>query len=129
MKGRIIKAGIAKAEVLVSPEPVGFFGYVDPDTGIVIEKGHPLYGISIAGKILIFPTGKGSTVGSYTLYRLKKNNKAPAGIIVAKSEPIIAVGAIISSIPMLDQIDISQFKTGDIVQICHDEVEIFCEQA
>ncbi|NUM34640.1 MAG: DUF126 domain-containing protein [Candidatus Brocadiae bacterium] len=124
MKGRIIKAGNAQGEALVSPEPVGFFGYVDPDTGIFIEKGHPLYGVSLAGKILIFPTGKGSTVGSYTLYRLKKNGKAPSGIIVMKSEPIIAVGAIISSIPMVDQIDIEAFHTGDIVKIDNSDVEI-----
>ena len=129
MKGRIIKAGHAQGEALVSLEPVGFFGYVDPDTGILIEKGHPLYGMSLAGKILIFPTGKGSTVGSYTLYRLKKNGKAPSGIIAAQSEPIIAVGAIISSIPMVDHIDISLFQTGDIVKICNSEVEILVRKS
>jgi len=46
---------------------------VDPERGVVTEKGHELDGQAFAGKILVFPTGKGSTVGSYALYRLKKN--------------------------------------------------------
>ncbi len=124
LKGRVIKAGKAEGEALVSPDPIGFYGNVDPETGIIIEKGHPLEGKSIAGKILVFPTGKGSTVGSYTIYRLKKNGKAPAAMIVKESEPIIAVGAIISDIPMVDQIDISKIKTGMKVKIDGDTIEI-----
>jgi predicted aconitase with swiveling domain len=102
---------------LVSPEPVGFLGGVDPETGLVIEKGHPLEGQSVAGRVLVFPTGKGSTVGSYTLYRLAKKGLAPAAIINAQSEPIVAVGAIISDIPMVDQIDIGKIATGDQISI------------
>lgn len=123
MKGRIIKNGIAEGEAIVSTVPIGFYGNVDPDTGVIIEKNHPLEGQSIAGKILVFPTGKGSTVGSYTMYRLKKNGKAPTGMIVAESEPIIAVGAIISDIPMVDKVDISTIKTGMRVKIDGDTVE------
>jgi hypothetical protein len=81
LKGRIIFKGKAKGEALVTSQPVSFYGGVDPDSGILIEKGHELEGKSIKGKILIFPTGKGSTVGSYTLYRMKKNNTAPVGMI------------------------------------------------
>ncbi len=117
LEGRVIKEGRAEGAALVSSEPIGFYGNVDPDTGIVTEKGHPLEGKSIAGRILVFPTGKGSTVGSYTMYRLKKKGKAPAGIIVRESEPIIAVGAIISGIPMVDQVDISKVPDGARVMI------------
>ncbi len=124
LKGRVIKAGKAEGEALVSPDPIGFYGNIDPETGIIIEKGHPLEGKSIAGKILVFPTGKGSTVGSYTIYRLKKNGKAPSAMIVKESEPIIAVGAIISDIPMVDQIDISKIKTGMKVRVDRNTVEI-----
>ena len=120
MKARIIKAGTVQGEALVSTDPIGFLGGVDPDTGIVVEKGHALYNQSIANKILIFPTGKGSTVGSYTIYRLKKNGKAPIAIINKQSEPIVAVGAIIASIPMVDLLDISLFQTGDLVYIHND---------
>ncbi|MDH7490068.1 MAG: DUF126 domain-containing protein [Anaerolineae bacterium] len=90
---------------------------VDAETGVVVEAGHPLRGQSVAGKILVFPTGKGSTVGSYVLYRLAYKGLAPLGIINASSEAIVAVGAIISNIPMVDGIDIAQIRTGDEVTI------------
>jgi predicted aconitase with swiveling domain len=124
LTGRVIKAGRAEGSALVSPEPIGFFGMIDAETGVVVEKGHPLAGESVAGRVLIFPTGKGSTVGSYSLYRLAKANLAPAAIINAESEPIIAVGAIISDIPMLDQVDITQIRTGDHVRIEAERVMI-----
>ena len=117
IQARIIKKGMAEGDLLVSHEPVGFFGNIDPDTGIVIEKGHDLEGECIAGKILVFPTGKGSTVGSYTIYRLMKSGKAPLAIINEESEPITAVGAIISNIPMVDKVDMALFKTGGRVRV------------
>lgn len=101
----------------MSPVAIGFLGGVDPQTGVVIEPGHPLRGQSVAGRVLVFPTGKGSTVGSYTLYRLARRGLAPAGIINSRSEAIVAVGAIISEIPMVDQIDIARICTGDVVEI------------
>jgi len=79
---------------------------------VILEKGHELQGISISGKILVFPTGKGSTVGSYTLYRLSKNGIAPAAIINSSCETITAVGCIIAEIPCIDQIIIDNIKTG-----------------
>ena len=121
MKGRKIFGGKAEGEALVSNEGISFYGGVDPDTGVVTEKGHPLEGQNISGKVLIFPTGKGSTVGSYTIYRLKKNGKAPAAIINKECETVVAVGAIISEIPCVDQIDIEQIKTGDKLKINADE--------
>ncbi len=121
LQGRVIKAGCARGVALVSPAPIGFLGGIDPDTGVVIEPGHPLHGESVAGRVLVFPTGKGSTVGSYTLYRLARNGCGPAAIINAESEPIVAVGAIISDIPMVDRVDIAQLSTGDVV-IVKDEV-------
>ncbi len=117
MKGRIIFRGIAEAEALTTTQPISFYGGVDPETSEVIEKGHELQGRQIKGKILVFPTGKGSTVGSYTLYRLKKGRVAPAGIINSECETVIAVGAIISEIPCVDKIDISKIESGDTVRI------------
>jgi hypothetical protein len=115
--GRIIRTGAAEGEALVSPEPIGFLGGVDGETGLVTEKGHPLEGQCVAGKVLVFPTGKGSTVGSYILYHLAANGLAPAAILNVESEPIVAVGAIISDIPMVDQIPISDIQTGDRVRV------------
>ena len=124
LTGRVIKAGRAEGAALVSPEPLGFFGMVDAETGIVVERGHPLAGQSIAGRVLVFPTGKGSTVGSYSLYRLAKAGLAPAAIINAESEPIVAVGAIIGDIPMVDQVDIAQIHTGDWVAVDDEQVTV-----
>jgi predicted aconitase with swiveling domain len=91
---------------------ISFFGGIDPELGIVVERGHELEGQCVAERVLVFPTGKGSTVGSYTLYRLKKAGKAPSAIINAECEPITAVGCIISDIPCVDKIPIAQIRTG-----------------
>jgi hypothetical protein len=117
LKGRIIKTGTALGVALVSPDPIGFLGGVDPETGVVVEPGHPLQGQSVAGRVLVFPTGKGSTVGSYTLYRMAKAGTGPAAIVNVESEAIVAVGAIISEIPMVDQVDIKTIRTGDCVRV------------
>ena len=124
LKGRVIKEGQAEGEALVTQQPIGFFGGVDPETGVVVEPGHELEGRSISGKILVFPTGKGSTVGSYTLYRLRRNGLAPAAIISTESEAIVAVGAIIADVPMVDHIDISQIAMGAKVVINGDTIQV-----
>ena len=117
LKGRIISKGIAEGEALTTTQPISFYGGVDPETSEILEKGHELQGKQIKGIILVFPTGKGSTVGSYTLYRLKKGGVAPAGIINRECETVVAVGAIISEIPCVDKIDVSKIKTGDTVRL------------
>ena len=124
LQGRIIKSGVAEGEALVSSEPIGFLGGVDAETGIVTEQGHPLEGQCVAGKVLVFPTGKGSTVGSYVLYQLAAKRLAPAAILNAESEPIVAVGAIISEIPMVDQLPIEKIRTGDWVRIEDEQIII-----
>ncbi len=115
--GRVIRDGRAEGLALVSPAPIGFLGGVDPDTGIVLEAGHPLQGRSIKGTVLVFPTGKGSTVGSYTILRLSHSGAAPVAIVNQNSEAIVAVGAIIGDIPMVDQVDINQIRDGDWVVV------------
>ena len=117
LHGRTIYKGTAQGEALVTSMGISFFGGVDPDTGVIVETGHELEGQSISGKVLVFPTGKGSTVGSYTLYRLKRNGLAPAAIVNAHCETITAVGAIIAEIPCVDQIPIDQLTTGLVVRV------------
>jgi hypothetical protein len=124
LKGRIIYKGKAEGEALVTSQPISFYGGVDPATGIVIEKGHELQGQSVKGKILVFPTGKGSTVGSYTLYRMKKNGTAPVGMINSECETVVAVGVIISEIPCVDKIDISKIRTGDKIRIENESIKV-----
>jgi uncharacterized protein len=120
LKGRTISRGCAKGEALLSRDPISFLGSIDPKTGVVVEENHILAGKSIKGKVLVFPHGKGSTVGSYVMYQLKKNGVAPAAIINLETEPIVAVGAIISEIPLVDMLEKNPYeflKDGDLVLV------------
>ncbi len=116
-KGRRIFKGKIEGEALVTGDDISFFGGCDPETGEIVEKGHELEGKSIAGKILVFPTGKGSTVGSYVLYALKKVGKAPLAIVNESTDTVVAVGCIISEIPAVDQIEISNIQTGQKIEV------------
>ncbi len=109
-----VSSGRASGPALVTKEPISFLGNVDPKTGVVVDPGHDLFGKCIAGRVLIFPGGKGSTVGSYVIYQLKKRGMAPAAMINLRSEPIVAVGAIISGIPLVDRVpeDILLLESG-----------------
>jgi predicted aconitase with swiveling domain len=127
IKGRKIVGGTAYGEALVSEDPVSFYGGIDPLTGKVIEKGHKLEGKKITGKVFVFPTGKGSTVGSYVIYRMKKNGTAPAAIINLQTEAILATGCVISDIPLIDKIDQQSFmnlKTGVMIRVDGDRGQI-----
>jgi predicted aconitase with swiveling domain len=126
---RSISKGKAKGEIIVSKDPITFLSGVDPETGIVMEKGHAIEGRSIAGKVLVFPHGKGSTVGSYIVYALKKNGKAPAAIVNNEAETIIATGAIIADLPMVDKPsqDINSLKDGMIAEVDGNEGIILIE--
>ncbi|TXT65203.1 MAG: conserved exported protein of unknown function [Promethearchaeota archaeon] len=117
LKGKSIVPGKVKARSLVSTTPISFLGDVDPDKGTIVDKQNALYGQSIAGKVFVFPLGKGSTVGSYVIYQLKKNQKAPIALINAEAEAIVAVGAIISDIPMVQGIDIDKIPNNKEVYV------------
>ena len=117
LTGRKISTGNAAGEALVTSMGISFYGGVDPQTGCVVEKGHELEGQSIAGRVLVFPTGKGSTVGSYTLYRLAKRGRAPAAIVNSTCETIVAVGAIIAGVPCVDQVAIEELADGALVEV------------
>jgi len=116
-QGRSINPGKAEGEALVSKEPIGFYGGVDPKTGLFIEKGHELEGKSIKGKVLVFPKGKGSTVGSYVLYGLRSNKAAPLAIVNSETETIVATGAILADIPCVDHVPVEKLRTGDRLRV------------
>ncbi|MBI5000117.1 MAG: DUF126 domain-containing protein [Euryarchaeota archaeon] len=116
-RGRCICPGKAEGEALVSKEPLGFYGCVSAKTGVVIEKGHELEGKCVKGKILVFPCGKGSTVGSYVIYGLAKNKVAPKAIVNKETETIVATGVILAGIPCVDKIDLEGIKSGDKLKI------------
>lgn len=119
IKARGIAPGEGSGVLLCSPAPISFLSGVDPETGEVVEHGHPLRGRKIGGTVLAFPHGKGSTVGSYVLYALRMNRCAPAAMINIEAEPIVAVGAIIAGIPMVDrpEIPIHRMRDGAVVHV------------
>jgi predicted aconitase with swiveling domain len=117
LKGRVIVEGRTRAEALVSHKPLSFLGGVDPADGKITEKDHDLCGECVKGKVLCFPHGHGSTVGSYVLYSLAKKGLAPKAILNETADPVVVVGAIIADIPMMDQLCIEQIRTHDIVEV------------
>ncbi|MBP2145559.1 putative aconitase with swiveling domain [Methanofollis sp. W23] len=120
VKGRGIARGVASGKLLVSDAPLSFLSGVDPETGVIMEEGHPLQGQSIAGTVFAFPYGKGSTVGSYIMYALSRNEKAPAAIINTEAEPIIATGAIMGGIPMVDRLEVALADLPDGTEVTVD---------
>ena len=124
LKGRKVVGGYAEGEALVSADPVSFYGGVDPETGVVVEPGHAVEGECITGKVFVFPTGKGSTVGSYVIYRMSKLGTAPAALVNSETEAIIATGCVISGIPLVDKLDrdpLLEIKSGDLLRVSADE--------
>lgn len=118
LKGRVIvSGGCLRGEALVSRMPISFLGGVNPNTGVVMEKNHDLNGECIKDKILCFPNGHGSTVGSYVMYALAKNKVAPKAILNEKADPVIVVGAVLAGIPMMDQVRIEEIKTGNMLEV------------
>ncbi len=120
IKCRKISKGYAKGEIILTKEPLSFLGGVNPDEGIVIDSKHELYGRNIGGKVLVIPSGKGSTVGSYVLYQMAKNKTAPLAIVALEAEPIIATGAIMAGIPMVDKPEteiLNLLHDGDLVMV------------
>jgi hypothetical protein len=122
IKGRSISRGIARGKALISTHKISFLGGIDPVRGIVIDKMVDVYGKSIEGRVFIFDGGKGSTVGSYVLYQLKKREKNPRALICRKVDTIVAVGAIIAEIPAVDSLELDpldgeSIKNGQEVMV------------
>lgn len=120
LKGRGLVEGVVKGTALVTSQPISFYGGIDPLSGVVTERGHELKGKVVSGKILVFPHGKGSTVGSYIIYQMAKIGTAPLAIINVESEPIIVTGCVLANIPLVDKLNKNPIKTitsGDIVQV------------
>jgi len=124
LKCRKIAEGKAEGEVLISPDAICFY-LVQPETGVVVEKNHSLEGQSIAGKILVMPSGKGSSVVQADgLYKLMKHHKAPQGIIVEYPDPVLVSSAIIMEIPTVMKVDRRFYETirpGDHIELDADQ--------
>jgi predicted aconitase with swiveling domain len=103
--------GVAKGAVLTTSQPISFWGGVDPASGLINDPRHELFNQSIAGKVLVFPFGKGSSTSSLIILELARVDKAPAAIVNVRTEPILATGPIVCK----------HFYDKEIPIICLDE--------
>ncbi|MGA1848163.1 MAG: aconitase X swivel domain-containing protein [Thermoplasmatota archaeon] len=102
-----------EGEVLLWDRPISFLGDVNPETGDLSREG---FEANISGRIVLFTEGAGSTVGSYVIYNLKLNGKAPRAMVMAKADAIITIGCILADIPLVHRVPMDQWgriKTGD----------------
>lgn len=121
LEARRICRGKARGEALALEEPLSLLGGVDKDTGEIIDNSEGLRGKLVAGKVLVFPRGKGSTAGSYVLYSLKKRGKAPAALVCGEAEAVMATGAIMSEVPMVDRVQVDLIRPGDEILVDADQ--------
>ena len=125
IQGRVLIAGKGEGEAVVSSEPLSFWGGVNPYSGEITDRRHDHYGVNIAGKVFLFPKGRGSSTGSAVLLEAIRNGKSPAAIINLKEDPILALGAIISEelygktipVAVISEGDFAKIREGDFVQI------------
>nr|WP_312578991.1 DUF126 domain-containing protein [Sedimentibacter sp.] len=115
-----ISEGVTEGEAIISKDDIMFY-LIDPATGTVIESGHALEGKSIANKVLIFPSGKGSSVVQADgLYQLNSNGNSPKAMIIKYPETVLVSSAIIMEVPMVDKVEeefYTAVKDGDIVRV------------
>ena len=117
IRARAIAPGRATGTALVHPDPFSFVGGVDPTTGDLLDGTPSTSRDSLAGRVFAFPHGKGSTVGSYVLYGLGRRGVGPAAIVNARAEAIVAVGAVLAGIPMVDRVDVGGIRSADRIMV------------
>ncbi len=111
LQGRGISSGVGKGIVVISEKAISFLGGVNPLDGSISDSQGST---SVKGKVFAFPRGRGSTVGSYTMLEMKRNETLPAAIINSDAEPIVATGAVMSGVPLVDRIDLSLLRQDDV---------------
>jgi len=120
IKGKSVVKGIVEGEALVSKSRISFTGGMDPETGTIIEKGHELEGEKVTGKILVFPSGKGSVGASTALYLMNKRGTLPKAIVNVELDPPLVFGALIVKLPFVYDVpkDIfNKINSGDYLRL------------
>ncbi len=117
LRGRRVGGGKASGRVLASPVPFSFVGGADPSTGAILDAETGAAEERLRGRVFVFPHGKGSTVGSYVIYGLAKRGVGPLAIVNESADAIVAVGAALGGIPMVDRIDTGGLRTGDRIDV------------
>ena len=116
---KTIVRGKGSGKVVKSNQPINFLGSVDKKTGAITDQKHVLFGKNIAGSILVFPNGIGSSVGAYTIYSLKSNSVAPAAMACQKVDLTVASGCALANIPLfvLPPDEYENMKDGDEISL------------
>jgi predicted aconitase with swiveling domain len=120
LKGHRINGGRVEGEAIVCADAFSFLGDFDPTTGNCLIKTPGLEGKSMIDKVLVCPTGKGSSRGPLNTYRAMKLNKSPRAIVCIEAEPVLAAAAMVANMPMVDRLDqnpLEVIKTGDWVKV------------
>ena len=96
LEGRSLVDGHASAPLLYADVGLSFWGGVDPFSGEVIDRHHPLSGECLAGRVLAIPSGRGSCTGSSVLMELISNGHAPAALVLAEADEILTLGVLVA---------------------------------
>ena len=118
-KGDGLVGGIGEGPALVTSQGIAFNLGVDEVTGIVIETGHALEGESVAGRVVVCRSGKGSTAGSFSLLQLAQRGIAPAAIVNMQADAVITAGCVLAEIPLVHRLNtnINGFAAGTILRV------------
>jgi predicted aconitase with swiveling domain len=108
LHGKAIVRGKVSGELLPTLQPLSFLGGVDPETGIVRDSKHELYGQTLKGKIFAIPYTVGSSVGAYVIYGMAMKKTNPAGIVANTGDINLVTGCAAAGIPLLSKIDINK---------------------
>ncbi len=124
LKGRKVVGGIAEGEALVARQTISTWGGVDAMKGIITERRHELRGQSFAGKVLVFPSAKGSSGWSTISQVIRLAGKAPKAMVIREVNSLTAIGAVTMRVPAvtdLDQDPMEVITTGDWVKVDGDK--------
>ena len=120
LSGHTVSPGRAEGEAIVVKVPFSFLGELDSATGKIASPFHEQFGQSLKGKVLVAPTGKGSSMGPIISWYASKAGNNPVAIICIEAESIIASAAITAGIPMVDRLDknpLVVIRTGDYLKV------------
>jgi len=120
LKGHTINPGKAEGEAIILEAPFSFLGELDPDTGKIASPLNKHFGQDLRGKVIVTPSGKGSSMGPVISWYAMKAGNNPAAIICLQAEAILASAAIVAGIPMIDKLDKNPFefiRPGDYVKV------------
>jgi predicted aconitase with swiveling domain len=120
IRGRGVVPGAVEGEALVSHEPISGWGGIDPARGVIIEPRHELFGECFTGKVLVFPSAKGSSGWSGFFQSTRLLGTAPIAMIFARLSAKSALGAVVTRVPAVTDLDADPcevIKTGDWVRV------------